>query len=151
MAARQVITNKRAQARRRAEFYLEQERLQHKQQNELQVHHQHRRRRVEDREMADLVAALDRSQSSHFGIVKLSHLRLDQPFVADELLPRYLRGHWPRRTMTLLELAAFRNRDSVLAALLRAGADPTRRCSGEEEREENGGGGGGGGGGSGGG
>ena len=121
--------NKRAIARRKAEYILEQERL-----SEQQHHQQHHHRQLEDEtslgrcrrpllrsrfrrpiseaEMVALVGHLDKRQSSHFGIVKLAKLDLDQPFVADDPLPRYLKGLWPHRTATLAEIAASRRRDA---------------------------------------
>ena len=83
------------------------------------------RRLPTGQESAELLVHLERGASGNFGLVKLAHLDVDAPMLVPS---NYF--HYPRNRpwSTLVELAAWRSKDDVLAALLRAGADPTKHC-----------------------
>ena len=77
---------------------------------------------------AELFAAIDAKDAPRFGIVKLAGLDLDVLHAAPVRVEERggPLGVWAP-TITLLAYAALRQRDGIVAALLRAGADPSVR------------------------
>ena len=78
------------------------------------------RRQMSSAEISAFIKAIDRNNSSMFGLVKLRKLDIDTLCVDVPWLPF---------NTTLLEYAARRNRDGIVGSLLRADADPRLRAN----------------------
>lgn len=83
---------------------------------------------MEPSQVEALRRGIDRGSKAEFGLVKLAKLDLNVLMQPPSDLA------WAGGTMTLLSYAAARNRDAIVGALLRAGADATIRhgCCGAE-------------------
>ena len=87
------------------------------------------RKPIDAETAADLQSAIDRGESSRFGIARLATLDLDDAVVAP---PKWTRRRRADGSLTLLRYAALRGRPKIVEMLLRAGAAPTSWAAASE-------------------